>query len=123
MAVTKTYSRPKVAVVNSTGIDFTLKAAELAGTPAAFGGGAVGATGNFQCLIQADADESGGSDIQTIFRLETAMALSAAGLLTLTVTVTPVLGDASDGTPKSIAVAHEQNVDAWQSAAGRARQA
>ena len=127
MAVTKTYNRPKSTVVNSTGIACTLLAAEKPTTPVAIGGDP-GNTGNLDCRIQADADESGGADVQDLFRIETAIAVDAtSGLITLTVTVTPAKGGDASGTPtgtaRSVAVQHDQTMDAWQTAAGRARQA
>lgn len=122
MGVTKTYNRPKSTTVNSTGMAFTILAEEKPETPAAFQGS--GNTGNLDCLIKVDADESGGADVQNFFRIETAISVdSSSGVATLVVTVTPVLGDASNGTPTVTTIVHPQTMDVFQTAAGRARQA
>jgi len=122
MAVTKTYNRPKSTVVNSTAIDVTIKVSEKPDAPGAIGG--TGTTGNLDARFQADADESGGTDIQDLFKLETTIAVDATtGQANLTVLVTPIKGGALDGTAKSMVVTHDETVDAWQTAAGRARQA
>ena len=122
MAVTKTYNRPKSTVVNSTAIDVTIKVSEKPDAPGAIGG--TGTTGNLDARFQADADESGGTDIQDLFKLETTIAVDATtGQATLTVLVTPIKGGALDGTAKSMVVTHDETMDAWQTAAGRARQA
>lgn len=118
--VTKTYSRPKSTTVNSTGMVFTLKAEEKPETPAAFQGS--GNTGNLDCRIQCDADESGGSDVQDLFKIEATPSLSAEGVITVLITVTPIKGDASAGTVGTLTVTHDQTMDVWQTAAGRARQ-
>lgn len=119
-AVTKTYSRPKSTTVNSTGMVFTLKAEEKPDTPIAFGG--AGNTGNLDARICADADESGGTDVQDLFKIEATPSLSAEGVITVLITVTPIKGDASTGTVGTLTVTHDQTMDVWQTAAGRARQ-
>lgn len=122
MGVTKTYNRPKSTPTNSTGIAFTILAEEKPETPATFAG--AGNTGNLDCYIKADADESGGADVQNIFRIESAIAVeSSLGTITLTITVSPVNGDGTSGTSQTLTVTHGQAMDVWQTAAGRARQA
>ena len=120
MSVTKTYPRPKSTTTNSTGIVFSLKAEEKPETPVSFGG--AGNTGNLDARIQADADESGGTDVQDLFKIEATPALDSAGKITVVVTVTPIKGDGSAGTPGTLTVTHDQDMDVWQTAAGRARQ-
>lgn len=121
MAVNKTYTRPKSVPTNSTVIAITTQAAEKPNAPEAMKTD-TGTTGNLHCLIRADAIESGGGDVQNLFKLETAIAVDAVtGQITLVVTVTPVLGTAggTDGTPKVMTVEHEQTMSAWQTSAGR----
>ena len=122
MAVTKTYNRLKSTTVNSTGIVCTLLVGEKPDAPGAIGG--TGTTGNLDCRLQADADESGGADVQDLFKLETSIAVdSATGRIDWTITVTPILGGATEGTPTVATVTHPESMDAWQAAAGRVRQA
>ena len=121
MSATLTYDRPKVAVTNSTGMLTTILVGEKPDAPGAIGG--TGTTGELDARFQMDADESGGADVQDIFKLEAIPVVAADGTVSLRVTVTPILGNAAAGTPQVVTVPHNQNVDAWQSAAGRARQA
>lgn len=122
MPVTSNYNRPKSTLVNSTGMVFSLLASDKPDAPADISG--TGTTANLDCRLQCDANESGSADVQDIFKLETAISLDATtGLITWTVTVTPILGDGTEGTPKVMVVEHPQKMDAWQTAAGRARQA
>ena len=122
MSATLTYDRPKSVTVNSTGMVCSLLVAEKPDVPGAIGG--TGTTGNLDCRIQADADESGGADVQDLFKLETALVVHpTTGVVTLTVTATPIKGGATNGTAKSMAVVHNETMDEWQAAAGRARQA
>lgn len=122
MSVTKTYNRPKSTTTNSTGIALTLTVAEKPDSPSAIGG--TGTTGELDCRVRADADESGGADVQDLFKIETVPGIDEnTGAVTLTVTVTPINGDGSAGTPSVTTVTHGQTMDTWQAAAGRARQA
>ena len=85
---------------------------------------AAGASGDFEVALSADADESGGADIQQLFRVKLTPVISAAhpGTMSLKIETTPVKGDASDAPTVVDTVAHAESMDAWQSAAGRARQ-
>lgn len=121
MSVTKSYNRQKAAPTISTGLVFTLLVAELPDSLGAIGG--TGTTGNLTAAFRADLDESGGSDVQDVFTLVTGLAVDASsGVITLTVTVTPVNGDATNGTPQVLTVTHPQTADVLQTAGGRARQ-
>ena len=121
MAADFTYDRPKVAVVNSTDINVSYEQRESDGVRAAI---AAGTTGIAELTMLADADESGGADIQDIFKIVATPVLNpVTGKFEVDVTVTPILGDGADGDPVSTRFPHDETMDAWQSAAGRARQA
>ena len=120
MGVTQSYSRAKDPAINATGMDLTLFVGEEPDAPTAIGG--TGNTGVLDARLEADADESGGVDVQDLFRLRAVPSINSAGVAIYTVTVTPVLGDGTDGTPASMTVTHDETIDAWQTAAGRPRQ-
>lgn len=121
MSVTKSYNRPKAAPTISTGLALTLKVAELPDSPSAIGG--TGTTGQLDMRLQADADESGASDVQDLFKLTTSISIDASsGQMILSATLTPIKGDASGGTPVTVSCTHDEIADVWQAAAGRARQ-
>lgn len=119
-ALTDNYNRDKNPKINVTGIVLTLLVSEKPDAPGAIGG--TGTTAELDCRVQADADESGGADVQDLFKIEAVPAIDDDGITTLTVTVTPIKGDASNGTQKITVVTHDENMDAWQAAAGRAQQ-
>ncbi|KKN73350.1 hypothetical protein LCGC14_0401630 [marine sediment metagenome] len=121
MSKTNNYDRPKLSGINDTGMDMTLLVGEKPDAPSAIGG--TGSTAELDCRVQADADESGGADVQDLYKIEVLPAVALSGAQTVKITVTPIKGDASEGTPQIITVTHPENMDAWQSAAGRARQA
>ena len=123
MAVTKNYDRPKLVVINDTPMDLTLLVGEKPDAPGAIGG--TGTTGQLDLRIQADADESGGADVQDLFKVETNVVLNVqSGEVNLSVTATPILGDGTESpTPTTFTKKHDETMDAWQAAAGRARQA
>ena len=121
MAKDMNYNRPKSTVVNDTPINMTIKVSEKPDAPQAIGG--TGTTGELDARFQADADESGGADVQDLFKLEAVPVLLVGGGISLQVTVTPIKGDGTDGTPVQQSVNHDEDMDAWQTAAGRARQA
>lgn len=120
MSVTKSYSRPKSAQTNNTGMVLTILTAEKPNAPAAV---TAGTTGELDCRIQCDADESAGADVQDLFKIEAAPQISAEGVVSIAVTVTPIKGDGTLGISKSLNVNHDENMDVWQTAAGRPRQA
>lgn len=121
MAGTINYDRDKNPKINDTGIAIIPKAGEEPAAAAALAGGS---TGIINIEFEGDADESGGSSLVNLFRLEDLQVTVnvTTGAITLSGSIIPVLGDATDGTPKAIAVIHPQTMDAWQAAAGRAQQ-
>ncbi len=121
MSANFTYSRDKVATVNSTDINVSYEQRETDGVRAAI---AAGTTGIAELTMLADADESGGVDIQDIFRVTVTPVLNPnTGKFEVQVDVVSVLGDATDGVPQGQRFVHDEDMDAWQTAAGRARQA
>lgn len=120
MGATLNYEREKLVETNTTGMAILAKAAEgAAATPVNL----AGADGIMQIAFDADADESGGVDVQDLFRVDNLqIIISSEGLIRLTGSIVPVLGDATDGTAVPIDVTHPELMDAWQTAAGRARQ-
>lgn len=123
MAATINYDRPKIATINDTPIDITIQGRE---SPDAFGnlGAGTGTTGVADVKFRADADESGGADVQDLWDIALTPSIhEVTGVIKMTIVATPVLGDASNGTPVTTVLTHDETSDAWQSAAGRARQA
>lgn len=118
---TKSYERLKEPDTNTTGIDLSGESRELPNALAAI---AAGASGDFELAISADADESGGADVQQLYRVLCTPIIQAGhpGAQSLRLTITPVLGDGGDGEATVVDVAHPEDMDAWQAAAGRARQ-
>lgn len=116
MGVTKNYNRDKDPDVNITGMAILAKAAEgAAATPADL----LGADGIMQIAFDVDADPSGGAAVVDAFRVDNLqLQLDALGVMRLTGTIIPVLGDGSDGTPVAINQLHPQNMDAFQTLAG-----
>lgn len=115
MAADFSYSRPKATVVNATPINIAVSP-----TQAETGGGT---TGIAQVAFTADADESGGADVQTIGTFVITPVLTSSGNFSFTVAFTPKLGAGTDGTAESHSFVHPQTMDVWQTTAGRARQA
>lgn len=120
MAATLNYNRPKSTLINVTPIDLTLLVGEKPDAPTAIGG--TGTTAALDCRIQADADESVGADVQDLFKIEVTPTITSDGKATCTVVVTPIGGGGGSLTAETLAVLHPETVDAWQAAAGRARQ-
>lgn len=119
---TITFDRDKDPATNSTGIATSGEARE---DPNALAAIATGAGTFYEMLISGDADESGGVAIVGLFRIKATPTLQGAapGTIGLTLEVTPVLGDGSDGTPFAVqSLVHPEKMDAWQTAAGRPRQ-
>ncbi len=121
MGITIDYNRLKDPEINLTGMDFSLLVSEKPDAPSAIGG--TGSTGELDMRVQVDADESGGADVQDLFKVETVPLIAADGAMSLKTTITPINGDGTEGTPQILTVVHNENMDAWQTAAGRARQA
>ena len=124
MAGTVNYDRPKSTTVNATTLDVSLLAGEEPTALGALTGDNSGSTGILNVTFQVDADESGGVDIQDLFRIEDLKVTldAATGRINLTGMVWPVKGDATDGVAVAINVVHPQTMDVWQTAAGRPRQ-
>ncbi len=125
MAADVNYDREKLVVINDTPINISITGAEEpAAATVALSADGSGSTGIMNLIFSGDADESGGADIQELFRVEDLRVIidPATGLTQLAATIIPVLGDGSDGTPETILIKHPQTMDAWQTAAGRARQ-
>ena len=119
------YDRPKSPEINDTPINVDFLAGEEPTAPAALTGDNSGTSGILNLTLTADADESGGVDIQDLFRIEDLRVVIdvTTGLTKLTATIIPVLGDESDAaTPTVLSVNHPETMDAWQTAAGRPRQ-
>lgn len=118
---TLTYARDKDPATNSTGIATSGEARE---DPNALVAIAAGAGTFYELVISGDADESGGVDIQQLWKVKLTPTLQSAapGVMGLNVEVTPVNGDASDAPATTSNIVHPESMDAWQTAAGRARQ-
>jgi hypothetical protein len=116
------YDRPKATVVNDTPIAVHWEGAEA---PTAEANLAAGTTGECTLTLIADADESGGVDEQDLCKFSITPAIDQErGTITFVITATPVNGDATDAPTIAVGtVTHPQTMDAWQTAAGRPRQA
>lgn len=122
MAGSISYDRDKDPKINSTSIAIVPKAGEEPAAAAALVGGS---TGILNLEFEGDADESGGTLLVNLFRVDDLQVVlnTATGLCRLTGTIVPVLGDGTDApTTYAIDQAHPQTMDAWQTAAGRAQQ-
>ncbi len=114
------YNRQKDPEINDTDINITLFQAEQ---PTALAAAAAGTTGILDVEVRADADESGGADVQVLYKITlTPQIAVAGGAQSLKVDVTPVNGDASDAPVATTTHPHPETMDAWQTAAGRVRQ-
>lgn len=123
MGVTKNYDRPKSPSINSTGIAITVKADEGSGAAPA---DLAGDDGKLYVEFEGDADESGGTLLENLFRLDAVEVTidQTTGRINLVGTIVPVLGDGTDApTTHAINIVHPQTMDAWQADAGRAQQA
>lgn len=122
MTVTPTYNRLKSGTTNSTGIALAILMAERPDSVGAIGG--TGTTGIMDITYTADADESGGADIQDLARLVITPSINPDnGAIQFIVEFIPVLGAETDGPTQSHTFVHDQVMDIWQTAAGRVRQA
>ncbi len=125
MSGTINYNRDKNPKINDTGIVVTPLVGEEPTAVGALTGDNSGSTGILNIDFQGDADESGGTSLVNLFRIEDLQVTVGVndGVVKLTGNIVPVLGDASDApTPTPISVTHPQTMDAWQAAAGRAQQ-
>jgi len=124
MAADVNYNRPKLVAINDTPINIDFTAGEEPTALAALTADNSGSTGILNINVTADADESVGADVQNLFRVEDLRVLidATTGAMTLTASIIPVDGAGADGTAVAVAVAHPETADAWQTAAGRARQ-
>ena len=124
MAGNVNYDRDKDPKINDTPINIDFLAGEEPTGVAALTGDNSGSSGILNITITADADESGGTDVQDLFRIEDIQVLinQATGLTQVSMNIIPVKGDATDGTAIAVLENHPQTMDAWQTAAGRAQQ-
>lgn len=124
MAADFPYERPKSVETNTTPINMDILAGEKPTAPAALAALA-GTTGVLDVVFTADADESGGADVQNWFRLTLTPVLpdNSNTKPSMQITLVPVLGDGTDGVTQTLTAEHDESMDAWQAAAGRPRQA
>jgi len=117
------YDRPKLVAINATPININFLAGEEPTALAAITADNSGSTGILNLTLTADADPTVGVDIQDLFRIEDIQVTidQATGTTTLTASIIPVLGGATDGTAQAVSVQHSETMDAWQTAAGVAR--
>lgn len=122
MAADKNYDRPKVVGINDTPINLTIFVAEKPDSVGAIGG--TGTTAILDATFKADADESGGADVQDHAEFTiTPTVDKVTGKTQYQVDFTPINGGGADGVKQTHVFDHDELMDAWQSAAGRARQA
>lgn len=98
----------------------------VAAVPSATADGVVnaGSTANLDITYTVDADESGGADVQDHARFTiTPVIDKVTGKTQYQVDFTPVKGDGTDAAKQTKVFDHDELMDAWQSAAGRTRQA
>jgi hypothetical protein len=120
MGGTISYNRPKSTSANSTGLAITILAAEKPATLAALVGGDSMIT---QVRYDVDADESVGADVQPLVTFEIRPVIDeTTGVITFEIACQPKYGSGVDGPETILRYAHPQTADAFQTAAGRARQ-
>lgn len=119
------YERPKSTTTNTTPINVDFTAGEEPTALAALTADNSGSTGILNVTVTADADPTGGADIQDLFRIEDLQVVidPTTFRCRLQATVIAVKGDGTDGTSHTIDIAHDEDMDAWQTAAGQARAA
>ena len=125
MGGTVNYDRDKDPKINDTPIDIDFLAGEEPTSPLALTGDNSGSTGILNLTITADVDETGGVDVQDLFRIEDLQILidQTTGRITLQMNVIPVLGDETDApTETLLTVIHPQTMDVYQTAGGRVQQ-
>lgn len=120
MAGTISYNRAKDPAINATGMLYTILVSEKPDAVSAIGG--TGTTGILDAEFQVDADESGGADVQAHGKFTITPAVDSNGVTKYTVVFTPILGAGGDGKIVTTVLTHDENMDAWQIAAGRPRQ-
>ena len=126
MPLTINYNRPSISLTAVAPMVHTILATEtlVSGADvlvAIESVGVIGDTGVARLEYQVDADESGGADVQTMYKILITPSIDAGGNHTLTLAVTPVGGAGADLAAKTLAVTHPEKVDAWQTAAGNPR--
>ena len=120
MPGTFNYDRPKLVGVNVTGMLTTILVAEKPDALGAIGG--TGTTGILDATFEMDADESGGADVQDLYRVTITPELQSDGTMNMKVEVTPIKGDGGADAVQTFNAKHPENMDQWQSNAGRTRQ-
>lgn len=126
MPVTINYNRPSATLVEVAPMVHTILTVEtlVAGgdvLTAIEAVAVVGDTGVARIEYQVDADEGGGADVQTMYKITLTPTISADGKHTLTAVITPVGGAGADLEAQTLAATHPEKVDAWQAAAGNPR--
>ena len=126
MPLTINYNRPSVTLTAVAPMVHTILATERLADGsdvlvAMESVGVIGDTGVARLEYQVDADESGGADVQTMYKIDVTPTITSDGKHTLTFVVTPVGGAGGDLPAQTLAVLHPETVDAWQSAAGNPR--
>lgn len=82
-----------------------------------------GNTGILDLVIEVDADESGGTDLQSCMKVTLTPSIDIiSGVISLAVVFTGVTGVGADETTQTKTFNHGETMDAWQTGAGRARQ-
>lgn len=115
------YDRTKIAISNPTGIALTTKACEMPNALAAMPT-AGGESGIVRVLYTADADESGGADVQNHARFKFTPGLTTGGQFSVGIEFVPIGGAGGDGTTQSATLVHPQSMDDFQADGGRPRQ-
>jgi hypothetical protein len=105
------YNRPKATTVNDTPINFKILLAEQPNAVADVA--TPGTTANLDSYLECNI-----GSWKSLFHITTEQQLMQSGLILIVVTVTPILGDGSNGTPIVNTFVHDQNMDNFQTAAG-----
>lgn len=117
----KTFSflRPVLTPEINTDVAFRLRAAEKTDTPSVVSPD--GSTAALDLRLQADPDPSGGIQWQDIFKLIFTPNVTVSGVLSLTIDLTSILGNAALGAEQTENVDHVESLDTFLTEAGVAR--
>lgn len=109
------YNRPKATIVEDVPIPFKLLMSELTKVPDDVP--VDGTTAALDAYVRTQVP----SGWLKLFRIETSHTLSLNGVVTINITTTPILGDQTNGTPKTFTYVHDQAMDTYQQQAGFGR--